>query len=194
MYKGDIFEVQYGTETKLLHTPKFHTSQHDDITHVYAVAVLLDGSTMFEVMDRAAIDAIRDRSDGWKAFKAGKTSSAIWLTDYGEMSRKTVVKRIAKYLPKSDVKKWERVMEAVNIDNADYPASDNQIVYINSLIETSTFDERQRSFIERQLSSGITSGEAAKMIDDLQMNQLDPVTQGGNYNQGDIKAHQKQLA
>jgi hypothetical protein len=44
-------------------------------------------------MTKAEVDAIRKRS------RAG--SSGPWVTDYAEMARKTVVRRLAKYLPLS---------------------------------------------------------------------------------------------
>lgn len=188
VYEGDEFEVILGVEYTLHHKPKFQSKK---MTHVYAVGVLKDGSKQFEVMSLAEVHEIRERSDGYKAFKAGKTSTAIWETDFGEMARKTVIKRLAKYLPKTE--RWEKLQEAIELDNSDYAASDNQVVYIERLLSTSGYDDTQRRFIETQLEDGITRGQAEKIIGDLQMNQLDPITQGGNYSQTDIKVKQQQM-
>lgn len=187
IYKGDEWEVEYGTERKLIHKPKFLSSKKDDVIAAYAVAVLHDGSKAFEIMSLEELHSIRERSDGYKAFKAGKTSSAIWESDFGEMCRKTTIKRLAKYLPKSDVKAWEKVMEAIKLDDSDYPMSQNQENYIRSLINTSTYDNKQRDYMEQQLSAGMTQFDAEQMIENLKLNQLDPITQGGAYSQTDIK-------
>lgn len=189
VYKDDDFALEYGTETKLHHRPKFN-NKDNNMMLVYAIATLTDGRTQFEVMTIDEINIIRDKSDGYMAFKNGKTQSAIWVDHYGEMCKKTVVKRLTKYLPKSlHNDKWTKVMQAVDFDNHDYSASNEQQTYIESLVSSSTYDERQRTFIMSRIEAGVTRGEAEKIIDDLKNNQLDPITQGGAYGQGDIKKH-----
>lgn len=185
VWAGDEFEVVFGTEYSISHKPKFRGSKNEQLTHVYAVAILNDGSKQIEVMSFEEVNAIRERSDGYRAFKSGKAKSAIWETDYAEMARKTVVKRITKYLPKSD--KWEALNEAIDLDNSDYPANAGQYGYIESLLSTSHYDERQRKFITDKLSEGITKSEADKIIHDLQLNQLEPIANGNNYGSKDIQ-------
>lgn len=188
VYKGDIFDVEYGMDTKIIHKPKFITRKNEDVTHVYAIALLVDGSQQFEVMSLDEVHSIRSRSDGYRAFKDGKTNSCIWESDFGEMCRKTVIKRLCKYLPKSvRNKEWERVMNAVDIDNKDYPMSASQEGYARTLLDNSTYDHEQRGHIENQLSNGLSSGDCEKIIDDLLLNQMDRITQSGSANQTDIK-------
>ncbi len=188
VYKGDIFEVQYGMNTNIQHTPRFATRKNEDVTHVYAIALLADGSQQFEVMSIEDVYAIRDKSDGYKAFTSGRTKTCIWEDHFGEMCRKTVIKRLCKYLPKSVMnEKWEKVMNAVDLDNKEYPASHEQVGYIERLLENSTYDPTQRKYIESRIESGITIGEAEKLIEDLKFNQLNPVTQGGQISLSDAK-------
>jgi recombination protein RecT len=80
----------------------------------YAVARFKDGSEDFEPMSVAEAERIRDRySDGWKAWKSGKMKRApIWETDFGEMAKKTVLRRLIKRLPQSP-----ELAEALQIDN-----------------------------------------------------------------------------
>jgi recombination protein RecT len=92
VYARDTFELEYGLEEKLRHVP----STDEDpgpVTHVYAVAKLRDGGIQYEVMTRAEVEAIRRRSRGGQY--------GPWATDWSEMARKTVMRRLFKYLPMS---------------------------------------------------------------------------------------------
>ncbi len=100
--EGDHFEYEYGLTPKLVHRPD--PSGNGEITHVYAIAWLRDADPIFEVMTRDQVEAIRRRS---KAADSGP-----WVTDYEAMARKTVVKRLCKYLPLSP--EAEAAIEADN--------------------------------------------------------------------------------
>ena len=89
--ENDVFEFEYGLHERLRHIPAI--GSRGDITHAYAIARLKDGGLQYDVMTKADIDAIRKRS------RAG--GSGPWVTDYEEMARKTVVRRLFKYLPVS---------------------------------------------------------------------------------------------
>lgn len=97
---GDVFEYLLGDEEKIIHKIDFKSKRGDPYA-VYAVATLTDGAIMREVMTVDQVNAIRDRSDAWKAFKANKIKSTPWSTDWEEMARKTVFRRLSKYLPSS---------------------------------------------------------------------------------------------
>ena len=91
VYSGDEVKVEYGLSPNIYHIPSF--APDDTITMVYAVAVLSDGSKIFEVMTKAQVDSIRGRS---RAANGGP-----WVTDYEAMAKKTVVRRLCGYLPLS---------------------------------------------------------------------------------------------
>ena len=92
VHENDAFTCRFGMEPVLEHEPCW-TGDSGDVLAAYAVAKLTDGSTQVEVMTRTQIDAIKNRS------RAGR--SGPWVTDYEEMARKTVVRRLCKYLPLS---------------------------------------------------------------------------------------------
>lgn len=92
VYAHDSFEVAFGLDPILRHVPCL-TGEHGEPVLVYAIARLKDGGRQVEVMTRAEIERIRSRS------RAG--SSGPWVTDWSEMARKTVVRRLCKYLPLS---------------------------------------------------------------------------------------------
>lgn len=100
VYANDFFEFQLGDAPQINHTYNLKTVR-GEIAGAYSVAVLKDGTKSYEVMSIAEIRAIRDRSDAWKAFKAGYIKSTPWETDEGEMARKTVARRHSKVLPMS---------------------------------------------------------------------------------------------
>ncbi|MDX0262448.1 hypothetical protein GOC60_14795 [Sinorhizobium meliloti] len=95
-----------------------HEIERGDPYVVYALAELRDGGIVHEVMSVADVNRIRDRSDAYRAHKAGKIKSTPWATDWSEMARKTVFRRLSKYLPSSSDR--DRFREAVERIDDDY--------------------------------------------------------------------------
>ena len=88
---GDNFHFEYGLNESLTHIPG--ENEDSPITHVYAVAKLKDGGIQFEVMTKKQIEKVREKS------KAG--DSGPWKDHWEEMAKKTVIRRLFKYLPVS---------------------------------------------------------------------------------------------
>jgi recombination protein RecT len=187
---GDDFQVFYGTESTIIHKPKFPKGK--TIIGAYAVAVLSNGEKQFEVMDKDELDHIRGCSDSWKAFENGKAKSSIWNDWEGEMCRKTVIKRLTKYLPKN--KEFEAVSKVIELDNQDYPAADWQYIKAEQLLQTSTFDAEQRQNFDLQLEADLTGSEIGSIIFQLEQNQLDPISAGLTASAKEIKQAVKDAA
>lgn len=100
VYRNDHFVLRLGDAPSIDHTYDL-AAPRGDLIGAYSVALLKDGSKSYEVMSIDEIRAIRDRSQAWSAFKAGKIKTTPWSTDEAEMARKTVAKRHAKQLPAS---------------------------------------------------------------------------------------------
>lgn len=97
---NDMFELVYGLDEKLIHTPSL--GERGDIIGFYSVAKLKDGGHCFEFMSTHQINEIRDASQGYQqAVKYKKQASHPWGAHFIEMGRKTVIRRLAKYLPLS---------------------------------------------------------------------------------------------
>jgi recombination protein RecT len=94
VYEEDVFEVDFGEE-KILHRPNLRGEKRGTIIAAYMRARLKDGEPQIEVMTMADILAIKARS------QSGRYDKGPWSTDFGEMARKTVVRRGCKYLPSS---------------------------------------------------------------------------------------------
>ena len=80
---------------------------------VYVVAKTADGDYLTEAMSADEVNAIRDRSSAYIAYKT-KGRSCPWVTDWAEMAKKTVVKRAYKLWPKT-----ERLDQAIHHLNTD---------------------------------------------------------------------------
>jgi len=106
VYAGETFEVDYGTSPRIVHRPRFDVSHASkDVIAVYAIAHRRVGLPSFDVMSRAEVAAIEAKS---KARGGPWSDPAFW----SEMARKTITKRLAKYLPIST-----ELAEAIAIDN-----------------------------------------------------------------------------
>lgn len=96
VYQNDDFAFEYGIEEKLRHIPSEDGHpDNEDLTHAYAIAHLKGGGHVFEVMTKKQIDKARSMS------KTGGSSWGPWAKHYEEMARKTVIRRLFKYLPAS---------------------------------------------------------------------------------------------
>lgn len=93
VYDSDLFEVALESTPPFRHHPNLRRKTGDPIIGVYCHAVLTSGEHLFEWMAKEDVEAIRNRA---RASKGGP-----WATDWAEMARKTVLRRAAKYLPRS---------------------------------------------------------------------------------------------
>ncbi len=105
VYEGEEFQVEYGLEPKLRYVPSEENPDPKKITHVFSVVTLKGDAKLYDVMTRAEVQRIRQRS------KAG--SSGPWVTDYAEMAKKTVLRRVLKLAPMS-----VEMSKALAADNA----------------------------------------------------------------------------
>lgn len=110
VYHEDQFDLVYDPDLRLSHTPKI--GDRGKVDYVYAVCKLATGEHLIEVMTTAEIEGIRNRS------KSGQ--SGPWVTDWLEMAKKTVLKRLVKSLPRST-----ELAAAIDADNADYEFADS---------------------------------------------------------------------
>lgn len=96
VYVNDEFECEYGLNPKLTH--KIAEHERGDAVKVYAIFKTKSGGYGFEVM---SMDDVRKHAA--KYSKAYGSSFSPWKTNFEEMAKKTVLKRVLKYAPlKSD--------------------------------------------------------------------------------------------
>jgi recombination protein RecT len=90
VHEGDLFEWEYGLNEGLTHKPG---NKPGILTHVYCVVHLKNGCKMFDVMNMEEVETIR------KSSKAG--NNGPWKTHFEEMAKKSVIRRLFKYMPVS---------------------------------------------------------------------------------------------
>jgi recombination protein RecT len=99
--ENDVFEANMGRISEHRIDYRKHRG---NVYAVYATCEFKDGTSKSEVMSVDEVKAIQKRS------KAG--NSGPWITDWNEMAKKTVFKRLSKWLPLSP-----EFRDAVNSDD-----------------------------------------------------------------------------
>lgn len=93
VYENDLFTVRYGFDEDVEHSPPALDKPRGKAIGAYATAVLKDGSRLLEVMSLEEIEKVRSVS------RSGQKGP--WAQWWGEMARKTVMRRLSKRLPMS---------------------------------------------------------------------------------------------
>ena len=178
IYAGDEIEVNLADPRKITkHIPYFLAgNEKGETLGVYSVATLKDGKLHGEVMSLRDVYEIRDRSEAYRAFKAGKVKSTPWVQDEGEMTRKTVIKRHWKYLPKSDkTEKFAKAVDLDNIANGYYEAVDfNHLGMIEASLRTCTLPPEEIARLDAEIPRIEYRHQATAMLNYINANQVDP--------------------
>ncbi len=95
VYEQDHFEYSLGLEQKLVHEPCGFENP-GKVTHYYAVAKFVNGGYVFSVMTPEQVRAHAKKNSPSYSF-----ASSPWQKHFDAMAKKTVLRQIGKYLPKS---------------------------------------------------------------------------------------------
>lgn len=107
VYEGEYFDVRYGSDEKLEHVPNFSEQDRDGVKCVYACVKMKSGFVKFDVMNVEEIERIHKRASA-----AIGGASSPWDTDWEEMAKKTVIRRLLKTVPTEN----EKLAEALEAD------------------------------------------------------------------------------
>lgn len=156
VFAKDEFDVELGLDSKLVHRPAWQDADRGPLVFVYAVAKLKDGGIQFEVMSRAEIEKVRAQS---KAKDSGP-----WVTHFDEMAKKTVVRRLFKYLPVSI-----EMQRAVGMDEqAEAGVSQNNALILDADYAHVTTQEEDDQALLDVGTAGIAPTLAQEIHDNLQ--------------------------
>lgn len=113
VYESDVFELN-GVDQAPTHKTKPFSTDRGPVVGVYVVVKTADGDYLTHPMGMNEIIAIRDRSEAWKAYVKDNSKLCPWVTDPGEMTKKTCVKQAYKYWPKTD--RLEKAIHYLNTE------------------------------------------------------------------------------
>lgn len=113
VYEGDQFIIN-GLDKQPTHVYNAFDESRTVPVGAYVTAKLSNGDFLTDTMTSREINAIRDSSQGHKAFISGRAKSSVWNSHWAEMAKKTVVKRGSKYWPKS-----ETLSKAIHVLNTE---------------------------------------------------------------------------
>lgn len=132
--QNDKFELAYGLDEKLNHTPCLD-GDRGGVVGFYAIAKLKDGGHAFEFMSKYQVDQIA-------AGTQSKGKYGPWKDHFIEMGRKTAIRRLAKYLPLSI-----EFQTAVALDDQASTGRDQNLDAMNTLDgDFTTVDDDARMY------------------------------------------------
>jgi recombination protein RecT len=163
VHSSDAFTLN-GFDKPPTHSFNPFSKERGEIVGAYVVVKMHSGDYLTECMSREDIDSIKNRSE---SVKAGKQSP--WDTDYGEMAKKTVVKRAYKYWPKSD--RLDEAIHHLNTDGGEGLAATAKPVnldpqpVIDGLRNTKTVDELKAYWAENngKLANDLAAHDSLKV-------------------------------
>lgn len=122
VYEKDVFEYELGLNSKLMHRPALQ--DRGRMILVYAFFKLENGGFGFEVMSKEDID-----QHAIKYSKGFSSDYSPWKSNYEDMAKKTVIKKVLKYAPlKTDFQRAlttdETVKTELSIDMSEVRSED----------------------------------------------------------------------
>jgi phage RecT family recombinase len=148
VYENDDF-IDNGAGEKPIHTYKAFSKERGEFVGVYATAKTKDGDYLSALIDAEAIYDIRGRSETYKKYQKG-----TWITDFAEMAKKAVIRRLFKTLPLTDEN--ARMAHAVDLSN------DNEgFSPIVSNPDIGEFSPDQKEYFDQMIEQGDGLGMTA---------------------------------
>lgn len=108
VHENDEFDYALGVDPVMSHKPARLGTDRGKAIGAWAQAKGPDGQLYLEVMDHAQIEAVRQISRA--------KNSGPWVSQWGEMARKTVARRLWKQLPMYDLEEREAKVADARFD------------------------------------------------------------------------------
>jgi recombination protein RecT len=129
---GDVFEVDYGLSDNLVHKPNLNGARGEPIAY-YAIVKFTNGGHAFYVMSHSEMCTYRDRFASTKSKEDGRVFGP-WKENFEGMALKTVVRQLAKWMPKSaELAQAIAADEGIRIDLNPEAGPESSTVYVDAL-------------------------------------------------------------
>lgn len=116
VYEQDAFSLN-GFDKPPVHARNPFAKDRGAIVGVYVVVKTRNGDYLTTTMQIDEVYDIRNRSSAWIAVQQKKAKTCPWVTDEGEMVKKTVIKRAYKMWPKAD--RLDEAIHHLNTENGE---------------------------------------------------------------------------
>lgn len=125
--ENDEYESQ-GVDKAPVHKYRaFATAtERGQIIGVYVVVKTADGDFLTHEMSIGEVHDIRNRSESWKSYEADNKKKTPWITDAGEMIKKTVIKQASKTWPRGSGR-LEQAIHHLNTDGGEGLVDINEV-------------------------------------------------------------------
>lgn len=196
IYEGDQIEVNMADQQQVKnHVPYWMVgNEKGAIRGGYCVATLPDDQLHYEFMSASDFENIKQRSDSYIAYQNKKIKSCTWVSDEAEMSRKTIIKRHFKYLPKSaglNALMVEKAEKAIQLDHDANGFREkvnlNLVEHAETLINKANLEEHEKTMLHESLESMEYQDEVQDMVKFLRKNQPIVGTEALPANQTEVK-------
>jgi recombination protein RecT len=129
VFEKDTF-IYNGVSTAPTHQADPFDKERGEFKGVYCIAKTCDGDFLVETMSAEEIEKIKGESSTIKGVKESALRYSPWTRYFGEMTKKTCIKRASKTWPKTS--RSERVQKAIEIVN-EHEGSDWSDAPINTI-------------------------------------------------------------
>jgi recombination protein RecT len=155
VYEKDEFSYEYGLELKLHHVPSTEGNR-GKVVFYYGVFTLTNGGCGFEVMSTEEVKQFAKTYS--QSYKNGYSSP--WKSNFDEMAKKTVLKRVLKYAPLSV--EFAREVEA---DETIKTSLDADMVGMPDETDYTIIDDETGEVIETEVSEDTDQAEPQTAAD-----------------------------
>lgn len=155
VYENDEFSYEFGLKEDIKHKPCMDNK--GQLIAVYAVALLKDGGHQFDVMSKSEVELIRATSKS--------KDNGPWITNYEEMAKKTVLRRLFKWLPCSvEMQKAVSLDEQQEIGSQDIKSSASEEFDINFTIDGESYESPKQEKLMNRINDAKKSDDETGLL------------------------------
>lgn len=148
VYERDRLEVHMGTSPRIEHVVYVGNGGRGEAVGYYAVARLSNGESVFEIMDRDQVNRVAAMS---------KAKNGPWTEHFDEMARKTVARKLCKYLPMSEDR---QLVAALQLQERQEAGDDKPIDDVIDVMGSEVVDEETGEVMQAEPQGRLQSVKA----------------------------------